>query len=323
MNKGENGEINKSDCPICHSTLKDRGQDGDQNQFDCPNCGRFILSGTAKTMVKSRVAESPIFSAILSHAVRRMQRIDEWPLIASDVISRLEKDGRLPDPVEQGENLVLWLGQTQEHPGDKVEIEWCNYRARIGAFNENGVAFILKSLVEQRLIEADIFYGGAQANLSFDGWKLFNKLLRRSHTGPRAFMAMPFGITELDQLYRDYFKPAVAAAGFDLVRLDEEPQAGSIDERLRVEIRKSRFIVADLTHGNPGAYWEAGFAEGLGKPVIYTCKKTIFDSHGTHFDTNHLQTVVWAIEQLPEAAEELKTTVRATLPDEARMNDAE
>ena len=73
-----------------------------------------------------------------------------------------------------------------------------------------------------------------------------------------------------------FLMPAVASAGFDLVRLDEDPQAGSIDERLRVEIRKSRFLVADLTHGNPGAYWEAGFAEGLGKPVIYTCEKDDF-----------------------------------------------
>lgn len=171
--------MNKSDCPICHSCLRDRGQNGDQYQFDCPNCGRFIFSGTTKAMVKSRVAKSHDFSAILSHTVRRMQRIDEWPLVASDVIARLEKDGRLPNPAEQAENLVLWLGQTQEHPGDKVDIEWHNYRARIGAFNEDGVAFILKSLVEQRLIEADIVYGGAQANFSFDGWKLFNQLSRR------------------------------------------------------------------------------------------------------------------------------------------------
>jgi nucleoside 2-deoxyribosyltransferase len=45
-----------------------------------------------------------------------------------------------------------------------------------------------------------------------------------------------------------------------------------IDDQMRVALRTSRFVVADLTRGNRGAYWEAGFAEGLGRPVIYTCR---------------------------------------------------
>ena len=36
------------------------------------------------------------------------------------------------------------------------------------------------------------------------------------------------------------------------------------------------FLWPIFTHGDPGAYWEAGFAEGLGKPVIYTCEKDDF-----------------------------------------------
>jgi len=35
---------------------------------------------------------------------------------------------------------------------------------------------------------------------------------------------------------------------------------------------------------NPGAYWEAGYAEGLGKPVIYTCEEAKF-VEASHFDT--------------------------------------
>jgi nucleoside 2-deoxyribosyltransferase len=63
----------------------------------------------------------------------------------------------------------------------------------------------------------------------------------------------------------------VAATGFILRRLDDEPKAGLIDDRMRAEIQASRFVIVDLTHMNRGAYWEAGYAEGLGKPVIYTC----------------------------------------------------
>ena len=106
-----------------------------------------------------------------------------------------------------------------------------------------------------------------------------------------------------------------------MFRLDEQPQAGLIDDRLRLEIRRSRFLVADLTRASNGAYWEAGYAEGLGKPVIYTCERTEFQKHGTHFDTNHLHTVIWEESDLKTAGDRLALTIRTTLPDEAKLDD--
>jgi nucleoside 2-deoxyribosyltransferase len=79
-------------------------------------------------------------------------------------------------------------------------------------------------------------------------------------------------------------------------------------------------LVADLTHNNLGAYWEAGFAEGLGKPVFYTCEKGCFDSKGTHFDVRQHYTVVWEEGKFEEAAEKLKTEIQNTLPTEAKMD---
>jgi len=87
---------------------------------------------------------------------------------------------------------------------------------------------------------------------------------------------MPFGNPELDHLFMDHFKPTVLQTGFTLKRLDEEQKAGLIDDQLRVEIRQSKFLLAELTESNSGAYWEAGYAEGLGKPVIYLCSNEYF-----------------------------------------------
>jgi len=138
-------------------------------------------------------------------------------------------------------------------------------------------------------------------------------------------MAMPYGEKELNTIVEDVFKPAVKQTGFDLSRLDGPDQpAGLIDDALRVAIRTSRFLIADLTHENRGAYWEAGYAEGLGKHVIYTCEEKKFDGLQTHFDTNHHLTIKWdasAPDKLKRAAEKLKTTIRATLPAEAKLSD--
>ena len=53
--------------------------------------------------------------------------------------------------------------------------------------------------------------------------------------------------------------------------------AGVIDNIMRMRIKEARFVIADLTHDNNGAYWEAGYAEGLGKPVIYICEAEKFE----------------------------------------------
>jgi len=136
-------------------------------------------------------------------------------------------------------------------------------------------------------------------------------------------MAMKYDDPELDLMFENHFKKAVGNTGYELRRLDEKPKAGLIDDRLRVEIRRSRFLIADLTHGNRGAYWEAGFAEGLGKPVIYTCKKQYFEDKdkGVHFDTNHHQAILWEDGNIDDACKRLTATVRNTFPQDAKMSD--
>ena len=118
----------------------------------------------------------------------------------------------------------------------------------------------------------------------------------------------------LDNVVEKVFKPCVKQAGFELFRLDEVPRAGLIDDQLRVAIQNSDFLIADPTHDNLGSYWEAGYAEGLGKPVIYTCEKEKFEKEKTHFDTNHHLTIIWDKNNPDTAGERLKATIRATLP---------
>lgn len=308
-------------CRACGSTLNEAGHGSDSYQYDCPNCGRFVLNTITRSMVLSRVNNSYRFGAILSHAIRKMQRHTEWPQISSEVVKKIEKEATLPDVIEQAENLVLWLGDNLKAPGSHLHIIYANHRAILGALHSEGVLFIVNELERRGTIHGEHEGTASNITLTFEGWELYHRLKRHTTSGYKAFMAMDFKNSTLDKVFLEHFKPAAAKAGFELVRLNEKPKAGSIDERLRVEIRCAKFLVVDLTDANPGAYWEAGFAEALGKPVIYTCEKKIFKTKGTHFDTNHLHTVLWEPTSPEEAEEELKNTIRATLPDEAKMSD--
>jgi len=319
------------ECPVCQESVKSTVRP-DADYIECTRCGCFKISGTAAAIMSGNLRHDKKARARLSHAISKMAQPGRWPLIDSDLIPNILENTGSPTPPEQLDNFIVWLGNSQEHPGSHVDATPRAISAT-GAIDYAGLAYVVAEAKGQNLVHANIqvvqdLRQAPEAlisamQLSMHGWRRFAEI-QRGHTSSRvAFMAMPFGNPDLDECFRDYFMPAVAATGFTLKRLDEGQPAGLIDDRLRVEIRQSRFLISDLTHRNPGAYWEAGFAEGLGKPVIYTCRKDVFDdkTQGTHFDTNHHLTVIWEAGKLDAAMSKLKVTIRATLPEEAVLTD--
>jgi nucleoside 2-deoxyribosyltransferase len=153
----------------------------------------------------------------------------------------------------------------------------------------------------------------------------FRELASANAASRYGFMAMQYNNPQLDAIVREHFVPQLRLAGFDLQRLDQGQGAGLIDDQLRLRIRQAKFLVCDLSHGNRGAHWEAGYAEGLGIPVIYTCRRDVFENptheFRPHFDAAHWVTVPWDPADPALAAIKLKITVRATLPTEAQLQD--
>jgi len=256
---------------------------------------------------------------LLSYIVRRMQGEKETPSLDRQTIVAILKNSSLPSLKEQENNFVLYVGDNGK-PGEAVPTTPGLLFAVVGALSGNGIAFVITHLKESGLLIHNQMVSQDQFRLTMKGWERYEEIRRGNIDSKNAFMAMPFGNAVFDEVYA-HFKIGVAETGFDLRRIDERPKAGLIDDRLRVEITTSRFLVAELTNDNLGAYWEAGYAEGLGKPVIYTCEKSHFKKAGTHFDTNHHLTVLWEKDAIKKALNELKATIRATLPSEAKLQD--
>ncbi len=78
------------------------------------------------------------------------------------------------------------------------------------------------------------------------------------------------------------------------------------------EIRKSLFMVADFTENRGGVYFEAGYAQGLGIPVIWTCRHDHKDR--LHFDTRQYNHILWTDEI--DLFEQLRRRIEATIPVE-------
>jgi hypothetical protein len=107
----------------------------------------------------------------------------------------------------------------------------------------------------------------------------------------QGFVAMSFD-PGLVAAWTNGFEPAIRAAGYAPLRIDAKEFVGGISDEIMAEIRRSRFVVADYTQQRNGVYFEAGFALGLGLPVIPTCQA---DEIGQlHFDIRHLNTLAWS-----------------------------
>jgi len=316
-------------CPICSSVLESIlenpfGFDG--NEYSCPHCGKFRLTGTLIATLPAMLFENGDAAAKISHALRQAQEGNNH-VVFSDNTARAVVKNPLPRPREQADLLLRWLAENVPGPGETAWIQHASHGSIIGSKSPAGFELVLDHLFNAGLVvgnKSKSLQGGdrAYATLSFLGWEYYENLRLGRTVYRKAFMAMKFDDTTLDSVVESVFKPAAKAAGFDLFKLNDVPKAGLIDDRLRVEIQASDFVVADLTHDNFGAYWEAGYAEGLGKPVIYTCEKSKFDQAKTHFDTNHHLTVLWDKKNLAQAGIDLAATIRATLPHLAVLNDS-
>ena len=115
----------------------------------------------------------------------------------------------------------------------------------------------------------------------------------------QAFIAMWFD-PAMDDLYDNVIKPAIESTGYRPYCVNRELGVDKIVETVKEEISRSRFMVADVTHGSSGprasVYYEIGYAHARNIEVIFTCSKVLegnlpFDtSQHTHFfwEANHL-----------------------------------
>jgi hypothetical protein len=317
-------------CPVCSTlgmSFLNHALGPDSSGLDCPRCGRYYLTGTAITVLPRLVAEKKLNASLLSHNIRLWFDGHERPMVLfEEDLKPYQEDLAYIPPQQQFDNFILWIGSNQGAPHEWATADYHALAARAGTAvgqdqTEQGLTWLISSFSDLRLFSFRRNNDSGSYQLTPAGWTRFHELRRRLVNSRIAFMAMKFDDSVMSHVLSKCFKPAAERAGFTLRPLNEAPAAGLIDNQIRAAIRTARFVVADLTHDNNGAYFEAGFAEGLGVPVIYTCEAAKFKERKTHFDTNHMLTVPWDSAKLDEAGRELTATIRNTRPADAKPSD--
>lgn len=125
--------------------------------------------------------------------------------------------------------------------------------------------------------------------ISAQGWIKIAEMEKEKDVLNQGFIAMQFG--EKTKFIRQAFKEAISECRYVPRVIDEKEHNHQIVPEILYEISKSKFVVVDITFPNYGAYYEAGYAEALGKEVIICCKDTEFQK--VHFDIAQKSAVVW------------------------------
>ena len=128
---------------------------------------------------------------------------------------------------------------------------------------------------------------------------------------------------QMDEVYRDGIEPGIMDAGYRALKINREEYIDKIDDQIVAEIRRSRFLVADFTQDKRGArggvYYEAGFAYGLGIPVIYTCREDLVRC--LHLDTRQYNHILWKTSA--ELRESLRNRIRRVMGDGPEIFDSQ
>ena len=137
----------------------------------------------------------------------------------------------------------------------------------------------------------------------------------------------------------EFIEDGKAEPRFKAIKLDNVEHINNINDEIIATIRRSRFMVCDLTGYRGGVYFEAGFAYGLGLPVIYTCRKdwcsedklkdndgkvieTLKDTsgreiqvrkEGVHFDLAHMNRIEWEEDKMDEFRVALENRIKAVI----------
>ena len=288
-----------SRCPIWGTpAAEDHSNGRDGVYVDSQRAGgRYFISRRAVMLVGQSDA---LLRARLTYWLIEQRRLGvECPEIYDSTITMAEQRDDSPVHV-RGDRLLQFIGDRTATIGSRVSFQKSNATTLLAlAWSESTeyqeMGFLLSYLEQRGWIEkGESAMSMLTYILTVDGYSRLADLKTTTTDSSQGFVAMWFD-ANMENAWEYGIKPGIEDAGYKAIRIDQKEHLNKIDDEIIAEIRRSRFVVADFTQGNDGArggvYYEAGFAHGLGIPVIFSCQADVLDK--VHFDTRQYNHLVW------------------------------
>ncbi len=306
-------------CPIWQDAPASRFPDGDDmKRVDSPRAGGqycirrdIALMGLREEydndLVKARLTSWLIEQRLLGIRCPRVTEAEIREASERQPLSVTERVDRL---LKYFEISTRHLGESFEYDKHRFLGENSDHFLQIMAWSESTkreeTDFLVDYLVGREWVEKTTEGQPATYRLTVNGYIHLAELEKTVIDSSKVFVAMWFD-PSMDSAWQDGIRPAIRNTGYTPMRIDKKEHLDKIDDRIIAEILRSRFIVADFTHGEEGVrggvYYEAGFAHGLNIPVIFACRKDAREN--IHFDTRQYNHIFWETpDELRERLEE-------------------
>ncbi len=333
-------------CHYAIATKEDNGKSG----LECPNCGHIIYESSivnalnnslvwSNAQVLTPAEKDRVIIALRyyykSHPENSVPKVlteKTW----EDIVATINYPSSILDKI----NLVLEYFYKKSYSfGELVYIYKQKDYSLFFCKSPDELDEILWYLQDVKCLEnkGSLPDGGRMFKITADGIKKI-EASRQNINSEQCFVAMWFNDGEIfgpntDEAYDKAIVPAIESCGYTKYRVDKaDEQNGWIPDEIIKEIRRSKFMVADLTGYRAGVYYEAGFADGLNIPVLYTCNEKWFneevkkqfeclhckkaiglDTEGVHFDLKQRKMILWSENNLEEFKKKLSNKIGAVV----------
>lgn len=282
--------LNTKHCWICNGAFADPFPvRGDTVEIDCTTCGQYVITGSIYAS-RFPLPDSERFRFSYWNKMRQLEGREPLRIDSTSLSVILPT---LPNPPTHEKSKILLLSLTRLHPipGQRFQIDAFREYSLACARDLNELQFYARGLIQDAYLESNPKVSNTPYLITHAGWDAAAKLAVEGPISKTAFVAMRFK-DDMLALWAPVFSEAIKHAGFE-PRLASDPVHNDrIDAKIVADIRQSRFVVADVTWGSQGVYFEAGYALALGRPVIWTCRRDR-EKDDMHFDTRQYNHILW------------------------------
>lgn len=306
-------------CPIWDTPAKMILEIGKlRDIIDSPRAGgKYVIEGWVLASMKLNIQQpdDATKAHLTSWLIEQRDQGVEYPPITLETIKYAKQRRDLPI-YARADRFLRYLSSLEPSVGRQFQLElqdteYPEVLMNMQAFAESKLKGTAKGGIHE-IVTFDAYLeekGWIQKGLRFglyqiavEGYAHLEELERRGSDSSQAFVAMWFD-PSMENAWKEGIACGIRDAGYKPFRIDRKELSNKIDDEIIAEIRRSRFIVCDVTcelikhNDEPTAihrgsvYYEAGFAYGLGIHVIFTCRKDVLEKIA--FDTRQYPHIVW------------------------------
>lgn len=297
-------------CIFCSQRAKNfrRIKPPDGYYLECEICGRYESDDLDDEEFKRLSKED---KAMISAFTRELSEYDA----SAPEINALDEEGQLEKVIERYkkktimdklDNLILYIGRKSHYFGQPLKIHGEIEYPITYSIDKEEFDNIFNQAMGVGLLELPT--SGGNAKLTWKGWEKFEAIKEFGGLSKKCFVAMSCS-EDMNEIYVEGIKKAVIEAGYEPIFIEKEEHNEKICDLIIAEIRLCKFLIADVTGQRQNVYYEAGFAHGLNRDVIWTCKQD--EIKEAHFDTRQYNHITW--ENAEDLKKKLVNRIKATI----------